>query len=182
VALTQTHADKVGEAIQLSNESHLTIKELVLKSNQKGIDVNFSTLTVGDVSTPSTIQVTGDDHAGIAVNNVSKLFLTQTTVETSGSRSDAINISDLSFVQLDGVNNITTKGAQDAIGLKVGTESTVRFSGETNISTAGTNSAALLLETGAVSVGRYTGTVNTEGINAEGLVSGAANLAVVNIP
>jgi hypothetical protein len=75
---------------------------LVLNSTQKGIAVDFSTLHIGDVSTPSTVTVTGDNHDGIATTNSAKLFLTQTTVETDGARSDAVNIADLSVVQFEG--------------------------------------------------------------------------------
>jgi outer membrane autotransporter protein len=112
LVINQNYAGADGVAILAYGQSTVTVARLELTSNQVALQASGegSVITIGAVGQgTSRIDVSGDNHAAVIVEDNASVSLTETAIVTSGNNSNGVEVSDGATLGYEG-GSITTSG------------------------------------------------------------------------
>jgi len=112
LVINQNYAGADGAAILAYDQSTVTVARLDLTSNQVALQASGegSVITIGAVGQgTSSIDISGDNHAAVIVEDNASVFLTETAIVTSGNNSNGVEISGGATLSYEG-GSITTSG------------------------------------------------------------------------
>lgn len=112
LVINQNYAGTGGAAILAYDQSTITVAKLELTSNQVALQASGegSAITIGEVGQGiSSIDVSGDNHAAVIVEDNASVSLTETAIVTSGNNSNGVEISGGATLNYEG-GSITTSG------------------------------------------------------------------------
>ncbi len=112
LVIHQNYAGTGGAAILAYDQSTVTVAKLDVTTNQVALQSSGegSVITIGAVGQgTSSIDVSGDNHAAVIVEDNASVSLTETAIVTSGNNSNGVEVSGGATLSYEG-GSITTSG------------------------------------------------------------------------